>query len=240
MRQERTVGPEVRGWQPPRWPDADVLEGRHVRLERLDAERHAAGLHAANQGSDWIWDYLGYGPFATADDYRRWAEQMAKEADPFFYAIRDLATGEPGGVASFLRITPAQGTIEVGHICFAPALQGTRAATEAMALMAGWVFDAGYRRYEWKCDALNRPSRRAAERFGFSYEGTFRQHMIYKGRNRDTAWFAMTDGDWARLKPCYDRWLGPGNFGADGRQRESLSGLTLPLLVTRDPGPQTG
>lgn len=225
----------VPNWSAPVWPDAQRLEGRHVRLERLNARDHAPGLHAANQGSDWIWDYLGYGPFTTEAGYHTWAEQMAAERDPFFYAIRNLATGRLGGVASFLRITPAQGGIEVGHICYAPALQGTVAATEAMALMAGWVFDAGYRRYEWKCDALNLPSRRAAERLGFSYEGTFRQHMIYKGRNRDTAWFAMTDGDWKKLKPCYERWLSPDNFGPDGRQRESLSALTRPLLVTRDP-----
>ncbi len=237
MQKQRQVGPLVPNWSAPVWPEAQSLEGRHARLERLNADDHAAGLHAANQGHDWIWDYLGYGPFGTESEYRAWADQMAAERDPFFYALRDLASGRLGGVAAFLRITPAQGTIEVGHICYAPALQGTRAATEAMALMAGWVFDAGYRRYEWKCDALNLPSRRAAERLGFSYEGTFRQHMIYKGRNRDTAWFAMTEGDWKKLRPCYERWLSPENFGSDGKQHESLSTLTRPHLITRDPGP---
>lgn len=237
MQAEREVGWPVPGWKAPLPPDAPVLEGRFARLERLDPALHARELHAANQGDDWIWDYLGYGPFQTAADYHRWAEQMAAEQDPWFYAIRDLASGRVAGVASYLRITPAQGVIEVGHICLSPALQGTCAATEAMALMAGWVFAAGYRRYEWKCDALNRPSRRAAERLGFSYEGTFRQHMVYKGRNRDTAWFAMTDADWGKLRPCYDRWLQPENFGPDGTQRQSLSDLTRPHLATRDPGP---
>lgn len=233
----RKIGPKVQNWAAPAWPGALVMAGRYVQLERLNPDAHAAGLHAANQGQDWIWDYMGYGPFESEGDYRTWAATMAGERDPFFYAIRDLSDNRLGGVAAYLRITPAQGTIEVGHICLAPALQGTRAATEAMALMAAWVFDAGYRRYEWKCDALNLPSRRAAERFGFSYEGTFRQHMIYKGRNRDTAWFAMTDEDWKKLRPCYDRWLQPENFGPDGRQRQSLSALTRPHLVTRDPVP---
>ncbi|HQY44451.1 MAG TPA: GNAT family protein [Paracoccaceae bacterium] len=240
MQEERRVGREVPNWSPPVWPDTQCLEGQYVRLERLNATDHAAELHAANRGSDWIWDYLPYGPFESVADYRAWAETMAGERDPFFYAIRDLAGGRLGGVASFLRITPQQGVIEVGHICFAPALQGTRAATEAMTLLARWVFGAGYRRYEWKCDALNLPSRRAAERLGFSYEGTFRQHTIYKGRNRDTAWFAMTDGDWKAIGPAYDRWLAPENFDPDGQQRESLSALTRPHLVTRDPGPAAG
>ena len=135
-----------------------------------------------------------------------------------------------------MRIAPEAGSIEVGHICYAPALQRTRAASEAIFLFADWVFREGYRRFEWKCNALNRASRRAAERFGFSFEGVFRNHMVVKGRNRDTAWFAMTDGDWAGLKPAWEAWLDPANFDADGRQRRRLGALTAPWRVASDPG----
>jgi RimJ/RimL family protein N-acetyltransferase len=212
------------------------MAGRYVRLERLDPARHAAELHAANAGADAIWDYMPYGPFGSVAEYQAWAEGMAGLADPFFYALRDLSTGLCGGVASYLRVTPAAGSIEVGHINLSPSLQRTPAATEAMALMMGWAFDAGYRRYEWKCNALNLPSRRAAERLGLSYEGVFRQAAVVKGRNRDTAWFAAIDAEWPRLRAAFDRWLNPSNFDAAGRQRESLSDLTAPILVMRDPG----
>ncbi|MCX8508592.1 MAG: GNAT family protein [Rhodobacteraceae bacterium] len=211
------------------------MDGRFVRLEALSPAAHSADLYHANRADDQIWDYLGYGPFATEADYRAWAERVAAEADPSFFALIDRATGAARGVASYLRITPAFGSVEVGHICLAPALQGTVAATEAMVLMAKRVFAAGYRRYEWKCDALNLPSRRAAQRLGFSYEGLFRQHMIYKGRNRDTAWFAMTDQDWPALRAAYDQWLSPDNFDAAGGQKTRLSDLTRPLLKSGDP-----
>ena len=236
MELERKIGPSVGNWTAPPAPDSAVLEGRFARLERLDPAAHAADLHAANRAADRIWDYLGYGPFETEAAYRLWAEGMATQSDPCFYAIRDRATGRAGGVASYLRITPAAGSIEVGHINLAPVLQGSRVATEAMFLMMDWAFAAGYRRYEWKCDALNLPSRRAAERFGFSYEGVFRQHMVYKGRNRDTAWFAVIDKDWPALQAAYQRWLAAENFDAEGRQLSRLSDLTHPLLVSRDPG----
>jgi RimJ/RimL family protein N-acetyltransferase len=229
------LGAPVIGWTPPLPPGPPVIEGRLVRLERLDPARHAADLHAANSASDAIWDYMPYGPFADLAEYRTWAEGMAAQSDPFFYALCDRATGRAGGVASFLRISPAAGSIEVGHIALAPVLQRHPAATEAMALMMGWAFAAGYRRYEWKCNALNLPSRRAAQRLGLSYEGTFRQAAVIKGRNRDTAWFAAIDSEWPRLSAAFARWLAPGNFDAAGRQRESLSALTAPLLVTRDP-----
>lgn len=235
MSDERQFGAPLSGWTPPRPPDAATMAGRHARLERLSPASHAADLYQANRADDRIWDYLGYGPFASAADYRLWVEQMAPQTDPCFYAIIDRATGRAAGVASYLRITPAWGSIEVGHICLSPSLQGTIAATESLFLMADWAFAAGYRRYEWKCDALNLPSRRAAERLGFSYEGTFRQHMIYKGRNRDTAWFAMIDQDWPALRRAYQDWLAPGNFDATGRQKTRLSALTHPLLVSRDP-----
>lgn len=231
----RKTGDPVTGWTVPPAPGPAVIEGRSVRLERLDAARHAAPLHAAYAADPWVWDYMAYGPFAGADAYRAWVEAMSREADPYFYALVPRATGAAAGVASFLRITPAHGTIEVGHICLAPAMQGTVAATEALFRMAEWVFASGYRRYEWKCDAMNLPSRRAAERLGFSFEGVFRQHMVIKGRNRDTAWFAMTDRDWPALARAYADWLDAANFDEAGRQRRSLSALTRPLLVARDP-----
>ena len=229
------LGPPVPGWRPPPRPGPDALEGRFARLERLDPARHAAEIHAANAALDAIWDYLPYGPFPDEAGWRAWAEGMAPLADPFFYAVRDQGTGRAAGVASFLRIAPEAGSIEVGHINLAPALQRTPAATEAMALMMGWAFEAGYRRFEWKCNALNAPSRRAAQRLGLSFEGVFRQAAIVKGRNRDTAWFAAVDGEWPRLRDAFARWLAPSNFDAGGRQGVALSTLTGPILAARDP-----
>ncbi|MFO1173725.1 MAG: GNAT family protein [Paracoccaceae bacterium] len=231
---ERKLGWPVPNWREPPRPTGAVLDGQAVRLEPL-ALAHAADLFEANREDDRIWDYLPYGPFATEADYAAWVGKMAASEDPMFYAIRSLRSGKAEGVASFLRITPVAGSIEVGHICLSPRLQGGRAATEAMFLMMDWAFANGYRRYEWKCDALNLPSRRAAERFGFSYEGVFRQHLVYKGRNRDTAWFAITDGDWPKLRAAYRTWLDAANFDADGRQRQRLSDLTRPCLVSSDP-----
>jgi RimJ/RimL family protein N-acetyltransferase len=229
-------GEIVEGWTPPERPGPDGFLGRYVELERLNGAKHAEALFAANRASDAIWDFLPYGPFARGEEYLGWVEEMAAKADPFFYAIRDRETGAWGGVASYLRITPEAGTIEVGHINFSPALQRTRAATEAMFHMMHWVFEAGYRRYEWKCNALNRGSRRAAERLGFSYEGIFRQAAVVKGRNRDTAWFACIDKEWPALRAAYEAWLDPSNFDAERRQRQALADLTRPILVARDPG----
>ena len=231
----KRFGAPLPDWHPPAPPGPEVLEGRYARLERL-TPRHAAALFAANRADDGLWDYLPYGPFATLEAYADWVAEMAASRDPFFYAIQDRATGAWGGVASWLRITPAMGVIEVGHINFAPVLQASRAATEAMALMMGWAFGAGYRRYEWKCEALNLPSRRAAQRLGFSHEGTFRQAAVVKGRNRDTTWFAVADGDWPALSAAFAAWLDSANFDAEGRQRRRLSDLTRPLLVAVDPG----
>ena len=235
MDEAERLGVPVPGWTPPRRPDWQRIEGRYVALERLDPLRHAADLHAANRQSDAIWDYLPYGPFVDEAEYRAWAEGMAGRDDPWFVALIDAGTRRAAGVASYLRIDPAAGSIEVGHINLAPALQQTRAATEAMYLMMQWAFEAGYRRYEWKCNALNLPSRRAAERLGLSYEGLFRQAAVVKGRNRDTTWFAAIDADWPALEKAFDRWLDPANFGVDGRQQESLASLTRPALVSRDP-----
>ena len=235
MTSPRPLGPEVVGFAAPAWPGDDPLVGRYAHLERLNADAHAPHLFAQFSGHDWLWDYMPQGPFPSSDAYHRWAVDAAAARDPHFWAIREVGAAHPVGVASYLRITPDHGVIEVGNICFSPALQRSRAATEAMFLMMDWAFRAGYRRYEWKCNALNAPSRRAAQRLGFGFEGIFRQHMVIKGRNRDTAWFAITDQDWPALRAAYDRWLSPENFGPDGQQRESLSDLTRALRQT-DPG----
>lgn len=208
-------------------PPSDVrLQGRWCRVEPLDPERHAADLHAANSedavGS--MWTYMPYGPFGSLASYEQWCREVAGESDPMFLAIVDAEDGLAKGVASYLRIEPALGVIEVGHIAYSPGLQRTTAATEAMFLMMAHVFEElGYRRLEWKCDALNEASRRAALRLGFSFEGVFRQATIYKGRNRDTAWYAVVDGDWPRLRSGFERWLDPVNFDDHGRQRRPLS-----------------
>ncbi len=230
-----SLGEEVPGWTPPPRPGPSRIEGRYATLERLDPERHGPDLFRANAPDDGIWAYMPYGPFADYDSYHAWLVQMAAGADPMFYAIRDLETGRWAGVASWLRIAPEAGSIEVGHICYAPALQRTRAATEAMYLMMRWAFGAGYRRYEWKCNALNLGSRRAAERLGLSYEGIFRQAAVVKGRNRDTAWFAAIDREWPAIEAAFAAWLSPENFDAQGAQRRSLGDLTRPVLVSADP-----
>ena len=235
MKEQRTVGVAVPDWTPPPRPSGAVLDGRYARLEPLHAEKHAALLFRAYQADDWVWDYMPYGPFHSAAQYHRWVRETVANADHFFYAIFCKKAGAYLGVASYLRIQPQAGSIEVGNINFSAALQGTPAATDAMFLMMQWAFEAGYRRYEWKCDALNRPSRRAAQRLGLSYEGVFRQALVYKGRNRDTAWFAAIDKEWPALKAAFDVWLSPGNFDDAGRQVERLSDLTRLVRVSGDP-----
>ena len=219
----RPVGPALDGFVPPPAPGPERIDGRSVRLERLDPLRHARSLFDANCGADWVWDYLGYGPFAEFEDYRRWQEAAATSVDPFFYAFVEGQHGAALGLGSFLRIDRNHGVIEIGHIQISPPMQRSTAASEAIMLMVGWAFDAGYRRVEWKCDALNAASRAAAERFGFTFEGVFRQHMIVKGRNRDTAWFSITDADWPHIRQRWAAWLAPENFDAAGRQRRRLS-----------------
>ena len=234
-------GAPVPGWTPPPAPDAlEVLDGRHVRLERLDADAHAADLHRAMGVDDGLWDYMPYGPFGSAARYHRWIKDSTQGRDPRFFALRDRAGGHCGGVAAFLRIAPEAGSIEVGHICLAPEMQRTPAATEAIYLMMGWAFSQGYRRFEWKCDARNLPSRRAAERLGLSFEGVFRQAGVVKGRNRDTAWFAAIDSEWSALQAAFEAWLDPRNFTSEGRQRERLSDLTRLVRVASDPALTAG
>lgn len=222
------IGDPVDGWTPRPRPDITVLDGRHARLERLDPDRHARALWNANalDATGANWTYLSVGPFARFDDYDAWLRSVATGTDPYFLTIVDRATGEPVGVASYLRIDPAMGVIEVGHINFSPLAQRRPVATDAMFLMMQYVFGLGYRRYEWKCDALNAPSRAAADRFGFSYEGLFRQALVYKGRNRDTAWFSIVDHEFPRLARAFETWLDAANFDGDGRQRQRLSALT--------------
>ncbi len=229
------LGEPVPDWRGAERPTRDPMVGRHCRIEPLDARAHAAQLHAANSmdSEHRNWRYLPYGPFLTLDEYLVWLNGVAAADDPMFHAIVDLPSGDAVGVASYLRIDPGAGSIEVGHINFSPRLQRTVAATEAMFLMMQRAFALGYRRYEWKCNALNRASRAAAQRLGFSYEGVFRQARVDKGRNRDTAWYAMIDKEWPALDAAFRRWLDPGNFDAGGRQLTSLSSLTAPVLVAR-------
>lgn len=221
------VGRPLSGWTPPLAPSRETITGKHCRLEPLSAERHAADLFEANSldsdGSGWT--YLAIGPFTTFDDYKRWVEQVETSDDPLFFAILDLLTGKAVGVATYMRIDQLNGAIEVGNIRYSPKLQQTIAATEAMYLMMKHAFALGYRRYEWKCDSHNAPSRKAAERLGFTFEGLFRQAVVYKGRNRDTSWFSIINSEWPALQQAYETWLAPANFDADGRQIERLPDL---------------
>jgi RimJ/RimL family protein N-acetyltransferase len=219
------VGPPVPNWQPRPRPPRAALEGRYCRVEPLDVARRAAELHAANSEDPTgrMWTYLMYGPHRTLADYVAWLEPRQASADPLFFVIVDAATGRGVGLASWLRIEPDHGTVEVGHLQYSPRLQRTPAATEAMYLMMKQAFDLGYRRYEWKCDSLNAGSRRAAERLGFRYEGTFRQAVVYKGRSRDSAWYSVIDAEWPTRAAAFERWLDPANFDDQGAQRRTLA-----------------
>lgn len=213
-------------WQGVPRPDRVVLDGRYARLEPLDGARHTRDLLASAQepGGDERFRYLAENPPADAADLALWIDKASRSADPLFFAVVDRATGRAEGRQALMRIDPAHGVIEIGHILWGPAIARTRVATEAFYLSACAVFEVlGYRRFEWKCNDLNEPSKRAATRFGFTFEGTFRQHMVVKGRSRDTAWFAILDRDWPRLKAGYEAWLAPENFDADGRQKTRLS-----------------
>jgi RimJ/RimL family protein N-acetyltransferase len=217
-------GPRVDTTPAPR-PEPVTLTGRYGSVVRLDAARHGPDLWDAVRGNDAIWDYLPYGPFPDQAAMEAWVGQREALQDPYYYAVLDAA-GRAVGVATLMEIRPAHRVIEVGHIMYGTPLQRTPLATEAQYLLARYIFETlGYRRYEWKCNARNEPSRRAALRFGFTFEGVFRQHMIVKGRNRDTAWYSMLDSEWPARKTAFERWLAPENFAQDGRQRTSLSEL---------------
>ena len=221
-------------WTPVSPPGRNDLNGERVRLEILDSTRHAESLFKSShsEGAERLWQHLPYGPFGSQKEFNAWLEVLAASADPLFFAVVDWESMRAQGMASFMRMVPEHGVIEIGHIWFAPELQRTRQATEAIFLLAEHAFDdLGYRRLEWKCDSRNEPSKRAAERFGFTYEGTFRQHMVVKGRNRDSAWFSMTDGEWPLRKAAFEAWLSAANFDGNGRQRRSLAAIRKSLVV---------
>jgi RimJ/RimL family protein N-acetyltransferase len=211
-------------WSPVERPQRAPLRGTHVLLRPVDAAADAEPLYAESHPEDGdrsIWTYLPDGPYDSPDHLRAALAEAERSEDPLFFTI--LAEDRPSGIASYLRITPEHGAIEVGHIWFGTTMQRTTAATEAIYLLARHAFDdLGYRRLEWKCNALNAPSRRAADRLGFTFEGVFRKQQIVKGRNRDTAWYAIVDDDWPKIRVAFEQWLAPGNFDADGRQRHSL------------------
>jgi RimJ/RimL family protein N-acetyltransferase len=233
------IGPELPGWLPPTRPARTVLEGRFCRVEPLDVERHARKLHEANSldPEGRMWTYLFSGPFASFEEYCAWLAPRPASEDPLFVAFVDLRRAQAVGAGAYMRIDPANGVMEVGHLAFSPLMQRTPVATEAMYLMMRHAFELGYRRYEWKCDALNAASRRAAERLGFTFEGIFRQAIVYKGRSRDTAWFSIIDREWPRLDAAFRTWLDPANFDAEGRQRCSLAALRA---ERSDPGRPPG
>jgi RimJ/RimL family protein N-acetyltransferase len=224
---ERTVGEIVENKPPGTAPDLRPLFGRWMRLEALSAEKHAQDLYDSFKDSDpehHIWTYLAYGPFADFATFKSWLLERELSRDPWFYGYVRRDTGKAAGMGAFMRLDAANGVIEIGHIWMSPGLQRTREATDAIFLMMRHAFDElGVRRLEWKCDSLNAPSRAAAKRFGFTFEGIFRQHFIIKGRNRDTAWFAIIDKDWPAIREAFQAWLADENFDAEGRQKRKLA-----------------
>lgn len=223
---QQPVGAAVPGWTPRTRPPRQPIEGRYCGLEALDPQRHAAQLYEAySQAADERdWTYLSTGPFADAASYLEYAERAATSSDPLHYVVIERNSGKAVGTLALMRIDPANGVIEVGFVTFSPLLKRTPVSSEAQYLLMKHVFDElGYRRYEWKCDSLNAPSRQAAGRLGFQFEGIFRQAVVYKGRSRDTAWFAIIDRDWPVQRAAFEKWLAPENFDADGQQRLSLT-----------------
>jgi RimJ/RimL family protein N-acetyltransferase len=210
-------------------PGPVVLEGHYGRIEKLDPARHGTSLWDAVSVAPTMWDYMPYGPFDSASVFQDWLAERATLVDPYVYAVIS-PDGRTLGIAALMAVRPDMGVIEVGHIAYSPALQRTPLGTEAQYLLARYAFETlGYRRYEWKCNALNAASRRAAERYGFTFEGIFRQHMIVKGKNRDTAWFSILDSEWPARNAAFERWLAPANFNSDGRQK---TGLAASMSVT--------
>jgi RimJ/RimL family protein N-acetyltransferase len=222
------IGDTVPGWCPRPLPRHAHIEGRYCRLEPIDAQRHGHDLFAANTGAPdgRAWTYLFQEPFAQFEAFHAHLEQMQSSRDPLFFAVVDCRTQRAVGYLGLMRIDPAHGVIEVGQINYSPLVQRTPAATEAQYLLMKLVFDTlGYRRYEWKCDSLNAPSRSAAQRLGFRFEGVFRQAVVYKGRSRDTAWFSIIDSEWPSVKAAMEAWLSQDNFSSDGTQRNSLTDI---------------
>lgn len=216
-------------WKPAQLPTMSFIRGQYCLLERIDSKKHAQDLFEAIQldkhGTNWT--YLPYGPFDNFHEFQQWVDDFIKTSDPFCYAIIDLTTDKAVGIASLMRILPTSGSIEVGHLNYSPLLQKKIAATEAMYLLMKYSFELGYRRYEWKCDHLNEPSKNAAKRLGFKFEGTFRQATVYKGRTRDTDWFSIIDSEWPQIKQAFEAWLAPENFDQNKQQLSSLDILSL-------------
>ncbi len=225
---EQPLSDDLKNWQPRQRPERRVLEGRYVRLEPLDVARHGDGLYEASSVVDaadrfrWLFDY----PPESHAAFQPWLEKAAASEDPLFFAVIDKASGKVAGRQTLMRIEPAHGVIEIGNIYWGPLVSRKPAATEAQFLFMKYAFDdLGYRRYEWKCNNANEPSKRAAERFGFQFEGVFRQHLIVKGQNRNTAWYSIIDKEWPALKRAYREWLDPANFDSEGRQKRRLEEL---------------
>lgn len=215
----------VLDWTPPPFPPAKVLDGRYCRLEPIDPARHLDDIWTAMAGHDALWEWMPAHPPKDKTAYGELLATMVAKPGIVPFAVIDKADGKAKGHLWLMEIRPEQGVFEVGYITYSPSLQRTRVASEAIHLCGAYGFSLGYRRYEWKCNNLNEPSKRAALRFGFQYEGLFRQHMVVKGRNRDTAWFSITDGEWPQRAEAFERWLAPENFDAEGRQKTSLTGF---------------
>lgn len=224
---------DLKNWKPRPRPERKVLEGRYVRLEPLSADQHGDGLYEASSVADadrrfrYLFDY----PPETRADFQPWLEKAEASEDPLFFAVIDKASGKVAGRQTLMRIDPAFGVIEIGNIYWGPLISQKPAATEAQFLFAKYAFDLGYRRYEWKCNNANEPSKRAAERFGFQFEGVFRQHLVVKGENRDTAWYSIIDKEWPLVRQAYDEWLDPSNFDAGGQQKRRLEDIRAALAA---------
>jgi RimJ/RimL family protein N-acetyltransferase len=227
------VSEDLKNWQPRPRPERKVLEGRYVRLEPLSADQHGDGLFEASSVADadrrfrYLFDY----PPETRADFQPWLDKAEASEDPLFFAVIDKASGKVAGRQTLMRIDPAFGVIEIGNIYWGPLISQKPAATEAQFLFAKYAFDLGYRRYEWKCNNANEPSKRAAERFGFQFEGVFRQHLVVKGENRDTAWYSIIDKEWPLVRRAYDEWLDPSNFDAEGGQKRRLEDIRAALAA---------
>ncbi|GAA3926376.1 GNAT family protein [Litoribacillus peritrichatus] len=228
----QTLGTPLTDWTPPPFPQEIAEQGNYCRLEILNPKKHTFDLYTANTEdiSPASWTYLPYGPFESLKDYSTWLAAQSKLNDQQFYAIMDNRTNKAVGLAAYLRIAPNAGSIEVGHLKFSPLMQRTPVSTEAMYLMMKHAFQLGYRRYEWKCNTLNTPSKEAALRLGFQFEGIFRQAQIVKGHNRDTAWFSVIDQEWPVLSTAFEQWLSPFNFDTEGNQVERLADIRASLL----------
>ncbi|MDE1180180.1 GNAT family protein [Paraburkholderia sp.] len=234
---QQPIGAALPDWKPAHTPGRAPLTGRYCRIERVDVERDANDLFDAYRSApdNRAWTYLAVGPFDSLEVFRDHLTKMAASADPFHHTVIDLATGKAVGTLALMRIDPPNGVIEVGHVTYSPRLQRTRIATDAMCVLMHYVFETlGYRRFEWKCDSLNAPSREAALRYGFTFEGIFRQAIVTRGRNRDTAWYSVIDAEWPALRAAYANWLADGNFDANGTQIAKLGDL---IAAQRDTHP---